>query len=641
MWISCLAIVLFVALGSVFHPCAGSLPRSNTTRLTLKDEDLAPDLNFAEFKERYRRLIPYMNYYLHSNNVENQSLRQENYAKMVDRPLRRPNYFRPNIDLRQDTRYQANIKNEEKFIPSVQYNPEELGPDNEYFTPVRYGMKLNQKNFPQYATQQATRPVYSRQEAETVIPDSRFFVTERPYRFHNSPEGDYVPHKEVVKTAPPKIQDDYLLDYEDLLSGKLPTPATDYNQSREEFESFRYITPNPGRIEYVRVSKPSISRPIAVNNPALQIPASQLHHIVKSLQLTNRLPEMLNKDNLDSSIRTLVEILNILHNAKNQKLHQVRLPKPVKLGQYYDLNEEFVRPDIVQTNYHVMPNSIDRPEGFVKIKPMRPINRVIPYTKTVKVKPVLTYSGNNLKTEKVIDYYVPKVQDVDTGNKETFQQVVTPQSIYNSGEHPYKVNLDSDDILEDERLTLPISTEKPTHNYHAPDGVSTHSQNIPPSLKYGATRGKPHVDYPAYSSIPPTDFSCKEQRYKGFFGDPAARCQVWHYCDLNGGKSSFLCPNGTIFNQVALTCDWWFNVKCESTTQLYVLNERLYKYILPIMPKFPEDFTGPEVDRYLELKFKEMEEKLEEKKLKKLQEEKEKAKKENNKIETPDENASE
>lgn len=102
--------------------------------------------------------------------------------------------------------------------------------------------------------------------------------------------------------------------------------------------------------------------------------------------------------------------------------------------------------------------------------------------------------------------------------------------------------------------------------------------------------------------------------------------QVWHYCDLNGGKSSFLCPNGTIFSQVALTCDWWFNVKCETTTQLYVLNERLYKYILPIMPKFPEDFTGPEVDRYLELKFKEMEAKLKEKKLKKQQEEKEKEK---------------
>jgi hypothetical protein len=68
--------------------------------------------------------------------------------------------------------------------------------------------------------------------------------------------------------------------------------------------------------------------------------------------------------------------------------------------------------------------------------------------------------------------------------------------------------------------------------------------------------GRPGIDFPNFHEIPPTAFSCKEQRYKGFFGDPETRCQVWHYCDLNGGKASFLCPNGTIFSQTALTCDW-------------------------------------------------------------------------------------
>ncbi|KDR14751.1 hypothetical protein L798_11506, partial [Zootermopsis nevadensis] len=89
--------------------------------------------------------------------------------------------------------------------------------------------------------------------------------------------------------------------------------------------------------------------------------------------------------------------------------------------------------------------------------------------------------------------------------------------------------------------------------------------------------GYPGIDYPTYSTIPETSFTCKNQRYKGFFGDPETSCQVWHYCDLNGGQASFLCPNGTIFSQVGLTCDWWFNVRCSSTPQLYVLNERLYK----------------------------------------------------------------
>ncbi|CAB3250671.1 unnamed protein product [Arctia plantaginis] len=124
----------------------------------------------------------------------------------------------------------------------------------------------------------------------------------------------------------------------------------------------------------------------------------------------------------------------------------------------------------------------------------------------------------------------------------------------------------------------------------------------------GGTPGQPGIDYPILTVIPPTSFNCKTQRYKGFFADPESRCQVWHYCDLNGGQASFLCPNGTIFSQAALTCDWWFNVRCNTTTQLYVLNESLYKYILPHSPKFPEDYSGPLVDKYLTLKFKEMEE---------------------------------
>lgn len=40
-----------------------------------------------------------------------------------------------------------------------------------------------------------------------------------------------------------------------------------------------------------------------------------------------------------------------------------------------------------------------------------------------------------------------------------------------------------------------------------------------------------------------------------------------------------------------------------------MLNERLYKYIIPSKPSFPEDFEGPLVDKYLEDKFKEIEQK--------------------------------
>ncbi|KAM7362417.1 uncharacterized protein ACRADG_013117 isoform 2-T4 [Cochliomyia hominivorax] len=159
-----------------------------------------------------------------------------------------------------------------------------------------------------------------------------------------------------------------------------------------------------------------------------------------------------------------------------------------------------------------------------------------------------------------------------------------------------------------------------------------------PNKHPGPSTGRPGIDYPNYAEIPQTSFDCSEQRYKGFFGDPETNCQVWHYCDLNGGKASFLCPNGTIFSQIALTCDWWFNVKCATTPQLYVLNERLYKYILPFTPKFPEDYSGPIVDKYLAMKFQEMEEKMRLEKEKALQEEAEAAAK---KSEEADETISE
>jgi hypothetical protein len=38
--------------------------------------------------------------------------------------------------------------------------------------------------------------------------------------------------------------------------------------------------------------------------------------------------------------------------------------------------------------------------------------------------------------------------------------------------------------------------------------------------------GRPGIDFPIYNEIPQTNFSCKEQRYKGFFGDPESGCQV-------------------------------------------------------------------------------------------------------------------
>lgn len=43
---------------------------------------------------------------------------------------------------------------------------------------------------------------------------------------------------------------------------------------------------------------------------------------------------------------------------------------------------------------------------------------------------------------------------------------------------------------------------------------------------------------------------------------------MFHICD-GGRKISFLCPNGTIFRQTDLICDWWFKVNCALSPSLY------------------------------------------------------------------------
>ena len=93
--------------------------------------------------------------------------------------------------------------------------------------------------------------------------------------------------------------------------------------------------------------------------------------------------------------------------------------------------------------------------------------------------------------------------------------------------------------------------------------------------------GTPGEDYPIYSEVPETDFSCEGQVIGGYYADPTAECQVFHVCATDSADSgpnskwSFLCPNGTIFNQNYFICDWWFNFDCSEAESLYGLNDAL------------------------------------------------------------------
>merc|ERR1712123_342051 len=94
-----------------------------------------------------------------------------------------------------------------------------------------------------------------------------------------------------------------------------------------------------------------------------------------------------------------------------------------------------------------------------------------------------------------------------------------------------------------------------------------------------AVPGVPGEDYPIYAEVPESGFACDGQVDGGYYADPEAECQVFHICSADGAgglsKYSFLCPNGTIFNQNYFICDWWFNFDCSEAEGLYSLNDEI------------------------------------------------------------------
>ncbi|XP_037954388.1 probable serine/threonine-protein kinase nek3 [Teleopsis dalmanni] len=104
---------------------------------------------------------------------------------------------------------------------------------------------------------------------------------------------------------------------------------------------------------------------------------------------------------------------------------------------------------------------------------------------------------------------------------------------------------------------------------------------------YQGVVGRPGIDFPIYPRIPKTSFSCRSFG-NGYFADMETDCQVFHICE-EGRKISFLCPNGTIFQQSELICDWWFKVNCLGSSGFYaesseILNKQKVQRLRPSVP---------------------------------------------------------
>jgi len=127
-------------------------------------------------------------------------------------------------------------------------------------------------------------------------------------------------------------------------------------------------------------------------------------------------------------------------------------------------------------------------------------------------------------------------------------------------------------------VAMVLSDKMPTQGQYKNGDGSTGEVGDAAAELAESIPGTAGVDYPLFSQPPDTSFVC-EGYIQGYYADPEAQCQAFHICgdDGRGGlaKYSFLCPNGTVFNQQYFICDWWFNVDCSQAEELYSRNEEV------------------------------------------------------------------
>merc|ERR1712088_924842 len=151
-----------------------------------------------------------------------------------------------------------------------------------------------------------------------------------------------------------------------------------------------------------------------------------------------------------------------------------------------------------------------------------------------------------------------------------------------------------------------VGYEQPPAEYGADQAGSDADAAL--AMLQGAIPGVPGEDYPIYAEVPETAFACDGQV------DGEAECQVFHICTADGAgglaKYSFLCPNGTLFNQNYFICDWWFNFDCSTAEDLYSLNDDIAaeREALAGAADAPGEYGAPIEEQYAAADYPEYEE---------------------------------
>lgn len=261
--------------------------------------------------------------------------------------------------------------------------------------------------------------------------------------------------------------------------------------------------PRPEMDPPYRVNKPFVNHQIAVEIPHESLPGGFKPMLAPPREYTRKPYLVVQARPQNAPIRKPIIVVH--NNPPNTEI----VPSYEVTPQYEDYEQAVVQ------NYQDYPNTEESPkyEEFGTVAP---------------VYSITTENSNNLNE------ILKQLQDSNT-----LPKTLTSENIDNSIKTLVRI---LEALKKQQKLSKPIVVQEEVTTDYDPDieneagvGISGQSGELPGTVlsesypadtPEGGTPGKPGVDYPALSSIPQTSFSCKTQRYKGFFGDPDTNCQV-------------------------------------------------------------------------------------------------------------------
>lgn len=474
-------------LGAIQKSMTAQNNASNSTALPVKAND------------RFRRLIPYMTFYFARQNYGNRPRYQE-YGVL------------PASDnkLSAVPQYQGNLVVPNTYL--LRYSPRQLPPQS----PVAYNTLAHQATNTRIKqlTPRPFSPSIHGNNINSPQNNNRYPEALSSQTYQTQPTEDYVSPDVQPQNSYNRARSLTVSQILSILQAiqKLPQTATPNNREQ------------------------ATAQLINVLRETNQLPTSTVNSLTK---IFNQIPQY-NKvyQTLGLSGTQLPQAAPLYDSPKHVIPANTNNPATPKffIQPYANNNYESGVPqistpvtDLVQNiddydTYDDEPKLQEPQREHPVVRPLPPIPKQtsLPQVSTVAPAPSLAQNINDLQN---YDYSSETLEnpDNDRNNKPTSQvpsndnyPVKEPQT---STPIPYVVQ----NIEDLQRYGYAAKLPQPQPNYY---GGRATTQTFPATNAKGGTPGYPGIDYPTYSTIPETSFTCKNQRYKGFFGDPETSCQV-------------------------------------------------------------------------------------------------------------------